>query len=57
MPTYAQNKKHIYAYRMKHSEDWRKYNKNKQQEYRAYQKIAGVFRNILLENQTEILAP
>ena len=48
MPTYAQNKKHIYAYRLKHADDWRKYNKNKQQEYRSYQKIALIFRNILI---------
>ncbi len=47
MPTYAQNKKHIYAYRLKHADDWRKYNKTKQQEYRAYNKIASIFRNIL----------
>lgn len=48
MPTYAKNKKHIYAYRLKHMDDWRKYNRNKQQEYRAYNKIALIFRNILI---------
>lgn len=55
MPTYAQNKKHIYAYRLKHADDWRKYNKNKQQEYRSYQKIAAIFRSILMDSSPVIL--
>jgi hypothetical protein len=49
-PTYAQNKIHIYNYRLKNIEKWRDADRVRQNKKYAWKKISTTFLNILLEN-------
>lgn len=49
-PTYEQNKKHIYNYRLNNLDKWRHADRVRKNRQYAWKKISIVFLNILLEN-------